>query len=74
MPISPDPLDSPAPGVSPQSSPPPRQAGGVLIAAGLILGPIIGFFFGQISIGLIAGLVIGIIAAVVYGIRDRRKA
>ncbi|KAB7646192.1 hypothetical protein [Polymorphobacter fuscus] len=51
---------------------PPRRGGGCLIAAGLILGPIIGLVFGEVSIGLVAGGVIGVIAAVVMTVRDGR--
>lgn len=49
----------------------PQQAGGCLIAAGLILGPIIGWMFGETSIGLLAGGVIGGIAAIVMTLRNR---
>lgn len=51
---------------------PPQQAGGCLIAAGLMIGPIVGLALGQVSIGLIGGLVIGIIAAIIMAVRDRR--
>jgi F0F1-type ATP synthase assembly protein I len=51
---------------------PPQQAGGCLIAAGLIFGPLVGMLFGQTSIGLIAGLVIGVVAAIVMAVRDGR--
>ena len=53
--------------------PAPMRGGGCLIAAGLVLGPIIGIFFGQVSAGLVAGLVIGVIAAIVLTIIDRRR-
>ena len=49
----------------------PQQAGGCLIAAGLIFGPIIGMAFGQTSIGLVAGGVTGVVAAIVMALRDR---
>jgi hypothetical protein len=49
---------------------PPQQAGGCLIAAGLILGPIVGLAVGQVSIGLIAGFVIGVAAAIIMAVRD----
>lgn len=62
--------------VPPSSSvPPPRnpqQAGGCLIAAGLIVGPIIGLAVGQTSAGLVAGGAIGAIAATVMAVRGRR--
>lgn len=57
---------------NPPESRPPQRAGGCLIAAGLIIGPIVGLAFGQVSIGLIGGLVIGVIAAIVMAVRDRR--
>lgn len=47
--------------------------GGCLIAVGLILGPVVGLFFGEVSAGLFAGGVIGIIAAVAWAIYDSRK-
>ena len=54
-------------------SPVPMRGGGCLIAAGLIVGPVIGMAFGQTSIGLVAGLVIGILAAIALTIADRRR-
>jgi hypothetical protein len=53
------------------SSRPPQQAGGCLIAAGLIIGPIIGLAFGQTSIGLVAGGLIGVAAAALMAWRER---
>jgi hypothetical protein len=53
------------------NSRPPQTAGGCLIAAGLIFGPIIGMAFGETSIGLVAGGVIGVLAAVAMAWRDR---
>jgi hypothetical protein len=50
----------------------PQQAGGCLIAAGLIIGPIVGLFFGQSTAGLLAGLAIGVAAAIVMALRERR--
>lgn len=52
------------------SSRPPQQAGGCLIAAGLLIGPIVGLMFGQTSLGLIAGFAIGVIGAIVMALRD----
>lgn len=57
----------------PQSpSQPPRRAGGCLIAAGLILGPIVGLLFGQVSMGLVIGFGLGAAAAVAMALTDRR--
>ena len=61
-------VDTP-PSASPRK---PQQAGGCLIAAGLILGPIVGMAFGQTSIGLVAGGVIGVIGALVMAVMGRR--
>jgi hypothetical protein len=55
-----------------QTSPaprPPQQAGGCLIAAGLIIGPIIGLAFGQSTLGLVAGLAIGVVGAIIMAVR-----
>ena len=60
---------NPVPPPVPRKSP---QAGGCLIAAGLILGPIIGLAFGQTSAGLVAGGVIGVVAAIVMTLLSRR--
>lgn len=40
-----------------------RTGGGIFIAIGLIVGPIIGLIYGQPSIGLIGGLVAGLAVA-----------
>jgi uncharacterized membrane protein len=50
----------------------PRQAGGCLIAAGLMLGAGIGVAVGESSAGLLIGLAVGVIAAVAMALRDRR--
>lgn len=55
------------------ASRPPVQGGGCLIAAGLIIGPIIGMLFGETSMGLVGGLVIGIIGAIAVTLMDRRR-
>ena len=44
---------------------PPQLGGGCLIAAGLLIGPIVGIVFGQVTLGLIAGGVIGVVAAII---------
>lgn len=48
------------------------QGGGCLIAAGLVVGPIVGLLVGQTSLGLLTGLAIGVIGAIVVAVRDRR--
>ena len=55
------------------SSRPPMQGGGCLIAAGLVIGPIMGLLVGQTSLGLLAGLAIGVVGAIVIAVRDRRR-
>lgn len=52
------------------SSRPPQQAGGCLIAAGLLIGPVVGLLFGQTSLGLIIGGGIGVIGAIVMALRN----
>ena len=52
---------------------PPRRGGGCLIAAGVLIGPVIGVMFGETSIGLVAGLAIGILAAVALAVADRKR-
>jgi uncharacterized membrane protein len=54
-------------------TPPPMRGGGCLIAAGLVIGPVVGLIFGQTSMGLFAGLAIGIVAAIVLTVLDRRR-
>lgn len=71
MPIPPDPIPPNRP--PPRSPPPVPMGGGILIAAGLVLGPIIGMMFGETSIGLVAGLVLGVLAAIALTIADRRR-
>ncbi len=58
----------------PDLNPPPRSpqlGGGCLIAAGVMIGPVVGIFFGQVTLGLIAGGVIGVVAALVMALRGR---
>ena len=58
----------------PVTPPPPTpRGGGCLIAAGLILGPVVGLMLGQVSAGLVAGGVLGVIAAIVMTLADRRR-
>lgn len=49
------------------------SGGGCLIAAGLIIGPIGGLFFGEVSAGLIIGGIIGLFAAILWAVQDSRK-
>ncbi|GGD98556.1 hypothetical protein GCM10011529_00740 [Polymorphobacter glacialis] len=52
---------------------PPALGGGCLIAAGLVLGPVLGLLFNQTSLGLILGAVIGVAAAVILTVLDKRR-
>ena len=52
---------------------PPVQGGGCLIAAGVIIGPIVGVMFGQTSLGMVIGLGLGIAGAVLVFVLDRRR-
>ncbi len=51
---------------------PPTSAGGCLIALGGIIGPVIGLFFGQTTLGLVIGLGAGALGAVLWAVFDRR--
>ncbi|WP_426165585.1 hypothetical protein [Sandarakinorhabdus sp. DWP1-3-1] len=57
----------------PPASRRPVQGGGCLIAAGLIIGPIVGMLFGETSMGLVGGLVLGVIGAIAVAVIDRRR-
>lgn len=46
---------------------------GCLVAAGMMIGPVVGWFFGQVALGLVAGLVLGVAAAVAMTFRDNRR-
>ena len=53
--------------------PPPTRAGGVLLAAGILGGVVIGSALGQPSLGFLTGLGIGLIALVTIWYGDRRR-
>lgn len=53
--------------------PPPARAGGVLLAAGILGGVVIGTALGQASIGFLAGLGIGLAALLLVWHGDRRR-
>jgi hypothetical protein len=55
----------------PQPETPPA-GGGCLIAAGLILGPIVGLLLGETSAGLLVGGAVGVVAAIVLALVQRR--
>lgn len=54
-------------------TPPPMRGGGCMIAAGAMIGPIVGLAFGETSIGLIVGVAIGIAGAITLTIFDRQR-
>ena len=57
----------------PPVSRPPMQGGGCLIAAGLIIGPVVGLLVGQTSLGLLVGLAAGVVGALAVALLDRRR-
>lgn len=54
---------------------PPRNpsAGGFLIAAGVMGGAVIGFLFGQATIGLLVGAVVSIGVSLAIWLRERER-
>jgi hypothetical protein len=58
----------------PEQLPGKGMAGGFFIAAGLLVGAIIGIIYDQPSIGMVAGFGLGSIVAVIIWLLDRRKA
>jgi F0F1-type ATP synthase assembly protein I len=52
---------------------PPRLAGGIFIAFGLLIGAIIGIAMDQPSAGTVIGMAIGTVIAVVIWIVDRKR-
>ena len=57
----------------PERRQPPGSAGGCLIAAGALLGPIIGLFMGEVTLGLLGGLAVGVLGAIAMMIAQRRR-
>ena len=52
---------------------PPRLAGGIFIALGLLIGAIIGVAMDQPSAGVVIGMAIGAVIAVVIWVMDRKR-
>ena len=52
---------------------PPRLAGGIFIAFGLLIGAIIGVFMDQPSAGAVIGMAIGTVIAVAIWVMDRKR-
>ncbi|WP_397581418.1 hypothetical protein [Sphingorhabdus sp.] len=52
---------------------PPRLAGGIFIALGLLIGAIIGVAMDQPSAGAVIGMAIGIVIAVAIWVMDRKR-
>ncbi len=59
--------------MSPKQQQPPGSAGGCLIAAGALIGPVIGLFMGQVTLGLLGGLAIGALGAIAMMVAQRRN-
>jgi hypothetical protein len=57
----------------PAPSPPPRRAGGALLAAGILGGVVIGSVLGQPSIGFLAGLGAGLAALALVWVGERKR-
>lgn len=77
MPTDQNPTKNPAPSPTPNKDAAINKntttGGGCLIAGGLMLGPIVGIFIGQVSAGLIAGGVAGVVAAILWTFYDSRR-
>lgn len=52
---------------------PPRLAGGIFIALGLLIGAIMGVALDQPSAGTVIGMAIGSVIAVLIWIMDRKR-
>ena len=53
---------------------PPRLAGGIFVALGLLIGAILGVAFDQPSAGLVIGMAIGSLIAVAIWLFDRKRS
>ena len=52
---------------------PPRFAGGIFIAFGLLIGAIFGVAMDQASAGTVIGMAVGIVIAVLIWLMDRKR-
>jgi hypothetical protein len=57
----------------PSPSPSSPAAGGALIAAGALIGPVVGLFLGQPTIGFLTGVGLGTAAAVAIWLTDKAR-
>ena len=66
---------TPPPPAPPPVAPrrPEMRGGGCLVAAGLLVGTVVGVLFREGSIGLIAGFAVGVVGAVLLFVIDRRR-
>ncbi len=71
MPADPDRRDAESRPADARTEP---RGQGCLVAAGMMSGPVVGWFFGQVALGLVAGLVLGAAAAVAMTLRDNRRS
>ncbi len=59
--------------IPPEQRQPPGSAGGCLIAAGAVIGPMIGLSMGQVTLGLLGGLAVGVLGAITMMVAQRRR-
>lgn len=59
--------------MSDRKEPPPASAG-VLLAIAILVGTTIGMFAGEPSAGVVGGVAVGTAAAVLFWLRDRKRA
>ncbi len=58
------------------SGPPPgrnMRGGGCLVAAGLLIGTVVGIVLREPSVGVLAGFALGIAGAAIFTLFDRRR-